>query len=41
METSSSKRKKGFEILVQEVDWKAADFKLILVIVEVLDPSRI
>ena len=39
MASTSSKVKKGSEILVQGVEWKAPDFKHVSVVVETLDPS--
>ena len=36
---SSSKEKKGSKMLVQGVKWKLPDLKLVLAIVETLDPN--
>ena len=40
MESSSNKTKKGSDMLVQGVEWKALDFKLSLTIAETLDPTK-
>ena len=41
MASSNNKTKKGFETLVQGVDWKTPDFKLSSTIIETLDPIGI
>ena len=40
MASSSSKAKKGFEMLVRGVEWKAPNFKLVPIIVETLNQRR-
>ena len=40
MEATNKKEKKGFDMLIQGVEWKALDFKLTPPIVETLDLSR-
>ena len=39
MASTSSKSKKGSNMLVWGVEWKALDFKLILAITKTLDPT--
>ena len=36
--TSSSKAKKGYDMLVKGVEWKEPNFKLVPTIAELLDP---
>ena len=40
MASSSSKNKKGLEILVHGTKWKVSDFKLTPTIIENVDPTR-
>lgn len=37
--TSSSKAKRGSEMLVKGVEWKASSFKIVPAITESLDPN--
>ena len=39
MASSSSKVKKGSEMLVKGVEWKAPNFKIVLAVAETLDPT--
>ncbi len=39
MASTSSKKNKGSKMLVQGVEWKAPDFKLVLAVAKTLDLS--